>query len=119
MRTEPRPGSGIGRSTSSRGPPARETWMARILGMAGTPRAGRGDKSPLLDASDEVRIPGYSSVSCIPHRHTACLGLGNQFHFARNESAANHLKLAGPCDTTIQSREVSLCDLLVLFCFHL
>src|SRR5690348_15987972 len=31
IRTDPGPGSGIGRSTSSRGPPGRETWATRIV----------------------------------------------------------------------------------------
>src|SRR5262245_36410873 len=33
IRTDPGPGSGIGRSTSSRGPPGRETWATRIVAM--------------------------------------------------------------------------------------
>src|SRR3954469_17694244 len=33
IRTDPGPGSGIGRSTSSRGPPGRETWAARIVAI--------------------------------------------------------------------------------------
>src|SRR5579864_1864531 len=33
IRTDPGPGSGIGRSTSSRGPPARETCTARIVAL--------------------------------------------------------------------------------------
>src|SRR4051794_7640203 len=33
IRTDPGPGSGIGRSTSSRGPPARETWATRIVAL--------------------------------------------------------------------------------------
>src|SRR5262249_7307471 len=32
IRTDPGRGSGIGRSTSSRGPPGRETWATRIVG---------------------------------------------------------------------------------------
>src|SRR5262249_46528717 len=33
IRTDPGPGSGIGRSTSSRGPPGRETWATRIVAL--------------------------------------------------------------------------------------
>ena len=33
IRTDPGPGSGIGRSTSSRGLPGRETWATRIVAM--------------------------------------------------------------------------------------
>src|SRR3954465_2956287 len=33
IRTDPGPGSGIGRSTSSSGPPGRETWATRIVFM--------------------------------------------------------------------------------------
>src|SRR5262245_36278315 len=33
IRTHPDPGSGVGRSTSSRGPPGRETWATRIVAM--------------------------------------------------------------------------------------
>src|SRR5262249_14729639 len=33
IRTDPGPGSGIGRSTRSRGPPGRETWATRIVAM--------------------------------------------------------------------------------------
>src|SRR5262249_9785948 len=74
IRTAPGPGSGIGRSTSSRGPPGRETWATRIVamrmssrspvvlrlvfGLAGITVCSAGEWSPAWRASPKASDSG-------------------------------------------------------------
>src|SRR5437764_9555268 len=70
IRTDPGPGSGIGRSTSSRGPPGRETWATRIVamrillgllwcyGLAGITVCSAGEWSPAWRAPSKASDSG-------------------------------------------------------------
>src|SRR6516162_412209 len=68
IRTDPGPGSGIGRSTSSRGPPGRETWATRIVALNSDTGIGRNAAG--------ARERMFISVSCgVPVGVTVSPGL--------------------------------------------
>src|SRR6185369_6193499 len=79
IRTDPGPGSGIGRSTSSRGPPGRETWATRIVAMrisSRSPVVLRLPRSLFLALLRDRDLFGVAGVQ--DHREEAGPGLATR-----------------------------------------
>src|SRR5262245_59474692 len=83
IRTEPAPGSGIGRSTTSKGPFARETCTTRIVAMgssscllsSGLTRSGAGACPATRKPCDELlHDPARAVIQGRQHPHTNVLG---------------------------------------------